>query len=170
MDWWTWLASLPEPRVMVIEDGEHAPGIGAFVGQIHVALARALNCVGCVTNGAVRDLDTIEKLTFPVFAGSIAVSHSYAHVVEFGIPVSIGGVVIHPADLIHGDRNGVHVIPLEIAEQVPGIAQRLRAEDNALIQFCAASDFSLQEFSRRVQSMSRDQPSLSFESDPAAPE
>ena len=56
MDWWTYVASLPEPRVMVLQDVDPQPGVGAFVGEIHATIGRALKCVGCVTNGAVRDL------------------------------------------------------------------------------------------------------------------
>ena len=35
MDWWTYVASLPEPRVMVLQDVDPKPGVGAFVGEIH---------------------------------------------------------------------------------------------------------------------------------------
>ena len=160
IDWWNWLASLPEPRVMVIEDVELAPGIGAFAGQIHAAIARALNCVGCVTNCAVRDLAVVETLGFHLFAASVAILHADAHIVEFGTPVSIGGLTIDPGDLVDGDRHGIHVIPLEIAAEVPDVARRMLDEDNELLRFCESRDFSLPELSRRVQSIAKDQPSL----------
>ena len=74
IDWWTYLASLPEPRVMVLQDVDHSPGVGAFVGEVHAAIGVALNTVGCVTNGAVRNLEGIEALGFGLFAGSVSVS------------------------------------------------------------------------------------------------
>src|SRR5665213_2363086 len=61
MDWWSYVASLPEPRVLVLQDVEPTPGVGAFVGEIHAAIGRALKCAGCVTNGAVRDLPAVER-------------------------------------------------------------------------------------------------------------
>jgi 4-hydroxy-4-methyl-2-oxoglutarate aldolase len=163
MDWWSYLASLPEPRVMVIEDVDDPPGVGAFVGEIHAAIGKALNCVGCVTNGAVRDLVSVKALGFSLFAGSVAVSHSYAHIIDFGGPVEVGGLIIRPGELIHGDRHGVHVIPLEIAEDVPGVARRIQDEERELMGFCRSRDFSLQELSLRMQSISKDgQPSPSL--------
>ena len=89
---------------MVLQDVDHTPGMGAFVGEVHAAIGVALNTVGCITNGAVRNLEGIEALGFGLFAGSVSVSHSYAHIIEFDTPVEIGGLVlIHPGDLLHGD-------------------------------------------------------------------
>src|SRR5579872_2408163 len=55
MDWWSYVASLSEPRVMVLQDVEPTPGTAAWVGEVHAAIGLALGCAGCVTNGAVRD-------------------------------------------------------------------------------------------------------------------
>jgi 4-hydroxy-4-methyl-2-oxoglutarate aldolase len=38
MDWWNYVASLPEPRVMVLQDADHNAGLGAFVGEIHATV------------------------------------------------------------------------------------------------------------------------------------
>lgn len=145
MDWWEYVLTVPEPRVMVLQDVDHQPGIGAFVGEIHAQIGLALHCVGCVTNGAVRDLPAVEKAGFPLFAGSIAVSHAYAHIVEFGEPVEIGGLKIHPGDLVHGDRHGVHTIPLDIAHEIPKVAEGLVAEERRLVELCRSKDFSLEK-------------------------
>lgn len=161
MDWWSYLASLPEPRVMVIEDIDQPPGVGALVGEIHVAIAQALHCVGFVTNGAVRDLAAVEARGFPLFAGGVAVSHSYAHIIDFAGPVVVGGLAVRPGELIHGDANGVHIIPLEIAEDVPPMARRIQEEERELMRFCRSADFSIGELSIRMRSMSTDgQPPL----------
>ena len=150
MDWWTYVTSIPGPRVMVLEDMDHHPGFGAFVGEIHAIIGHALNCIGCVTNGAVRDLPAVEGLAFQLFSHNVAVSHSYAHIVEFGQPVEIGGAPVRSGDLIHGDRHGVHTIPLEIAAAVPAEAARLLAEESELISYCSSPRFSLDGLSRRL--------------------
>jgi len=111
MDWWNYVASLPEPRVIVLQDADHEPGVGAFLGQIDAAIGGALNCVGCITNGAVRDLPAIEKMGFQLHAAHLSVSHGYAHIAEFGEPVDVGGLKILSGDLLHGDRHGVAAIP-----------------------------------------------------------
>ena len=151
MDWWEYVLTIPEPRVMVLQDIDHQPGIGAFVGEIHAQIGLALHCVGCVTNGVVRDLPAVEKAGFQLFAGSVAVSNSYAHIVDFGEPVEIGGLKIHPGDLIHGDRHGVHTIPIEIAHEIPNVAADLLAEERALIDLCRSPHFSLRELAARLQ-------------------
>ena len=89
------------------------------MGEIHAAIGIALNCVGCVTNGAVRDLPAVEAMGFQLFASRTSVSHAYAHIVEFGEPVEIDGLKISSGDLLHGDRHGVLTIPLSIATQIP---------------------------------------------------
>ncbi|MGD1090748.1 MAG: RraA family protein [Bryobacteraceae bacterium] len=154
MDWWTYISSVPDPRVMVLEDVDHRPGVGAFVGEIHATIAQTLSCVGCVTNGAVRDLPEVEALGFQLFAGGVSVSTSYAHIIEFGEPVEIGGLKIRPGDLIHGDRHGVQTIPLEIAAEVPAEAANILAEERKLIKFCRSPQFSLEALGQRLRQVS----------------
>lgn len=154
MDWWNYVASLPEPRVMVLQDADPRPGAGAFVGEIHATIGRALSCAGCVTNGAVRDLPAIEKMGFQLFAGNVCVSHSYAHIIEFGEPVEIDGLKISSGDLLHGDRHGVLSIPISIAARIPKEAAKILAEERELIEFCRSSEFSLKGLSERFRKMS----------------
>jgi 4-hydroxy-4-methyl-2-oxoglutarate aldolase len=153
MDWWHYVASLPEPRVMVLQDVDHQPGLGACVGEIHASIGRALNCVGCVTNGAVRDLPAVEAMGFQMYARHSSVSHAYAHITEFGEPVEIDGLKISPGDLLHGDRHGVITIPLSVVTEVAQQAAKIREEEQELIQFCHSSRFSLQELSERIGKM-----------------
>jgi 4-hydroxy-4-methyl-2-oxoglutarate aldolase len=153
MDWWNYVASLPEPRVLVLQDADHNPGLGAFVGEIHAAIGVALNCVGCVTNGAVRDLPAVEAMGFQMYANHTSVSHAYAHIEEFGEPVEISSLKICSGDLLHGDRHGVVNIPLSVANEIPAAASKLKAEELALIQFCRSPRFTLQELGERIQNM-----------------
>jgi len=53
-----------------------------------------------------------------VFAGGVICSHGYPQIVDVNVPVSVGGVVVHPGDLLHADANGVTTIPHEIASEV----------------------------------------------------
>ncbi len=153
MDWWNYVASLPNPRVLVLQDADHHPGLGAFVGEIHAAIASALNCVGCVTNGAVRDLPAVEAMGFQMFSRRIAVSHAYAHIVDFGEPVEIDSLKISSGELLHGDRHGIVTIPLSIAAEVPRMASQILQQEAELIDFCRSPRFSLQELSERIRNM-----------------
>jgi len=139
---WRYVASLAGPRILVIQDTDDAPGVGALIGEAYARISRALGCVACVTNGAVRDLPGIEALGFQVFAGSVSVSHAYAHVVDFGEPVEIGGLRIAPGDLLHGDLHGVHAIPTGAAGKLAVIAEQVLRDDHELFELIERKDFS----------------------------
>src|SRR5580700_10317053 len=49
MDFWEYVTSIPAPRVIVMEDVDRTPGLGALVGEIHATIGLALSCVGYVT-------------------------------------------------------------------------------------------------------------------------
>ena len=153
MEWWNYVASLPAPRVIVLRDADHEPGLGAFVGEIHAAIALALQCVGCITNGAVRDLPAVEAMGFQLYARRTSVSHAYAHIIEFGEPVEVDGLQISSGDLLHGDLHGIVNIPLSIAAEIPHEASKIRAGEQELVQFCRSPHFSLRELDERIQNM-----------------
>ena len=151
MDRWGYVATVPGPRVMVFQDVDERPGFGAFVGEIHATIGEALHCIGCVTNGGVRDIPGVKARGFHLFAGNVALSHAYAHIIEFGAPVEIGGLTIQSGDLLHGDRHGVHKIPLGIAAEVPAEAARLSIEEKELMDFCNSPRFSLEGLAIRLR-------------------
>jgi 4-hydroxy-4-methyl-2-oxoglutarate aldolase len=151
MDFWDYVTTLPAPRVLVLQDADPRPGFGALVGEIHAAIGVALDCVGCVTNGAVRDLPAVKALGFHLFSGSVSVSHAYAHLIEFGQPVEIGGLKIAPGDLIHGDCHGVHAIPIETMSRIPREAAKILHAEGELKTFCRSSDFSIKELPKALK-------------------
>jgi regulator of RNase E activity RraA len=155
MDFWRYLATLPEPRVMVLQDIDRLPGFGAFVGEIHARIALALHCVGCVTNGAVRDLPAVEATGFHLFSRKVSVSHAYAHIVDFGEAVEIGGLKIRPGDLVHGDRHGVHTIPLAVAAEIPKAAAACLEEERSLIELCQAPALTLDKLGVKLRQTSQ---------------
>lgn len=150
-DWWNHILSIPAPRVVVIEDVDKPPGLGAFIGEVNANILLALGCAGLVTNGSVRDLEQVRLSGLQMFAGSVSVSHAYAHVFDFGCPVEVGGLKIQPGDLIHGDRHGVQTVPLEIAEKIPAEAHNILHRRQRLIGICRASNFSVEKLRKAIQ-------------------
>jgi 4-hydroxy-4-methyl-2-oxoglutarate aldolase len=143
---WEHILSIPEPRVVVIEDLDDPP-VGSFWGEVNANIHRALGCVGTVTNGGVRDLDEVEQLGFHFFAGHVQVSHSYVHVVEVGIPVNVGGLIVKPGDLLHGDKHGICEIPLEVADRVYDAAKQVEERESRIIETCQRPDFTIDKLS-----------------------
>ncbi len=150
-DWWQSILQVPEPRVVVLQDMDKSPGRGAFIGDVHVAILQALGCVGVVTNGAVRELPRIHEMGFNLFAGNVAVSHAYAHIFHFASAVTVGGLEVHPGDLLHGDEHGVLSIPTQIAGQVPAVAKRLREKEEQLIAVCREGELPLDKLREIVR-------------------
>jgi len=153
-DFWNAILQAPWPRVLVLQDMDERPGRGAFVGDVHAAILKALGCVGYVTNGAVRELPSVARVGMQLFSGNLAVSHAYAHIYDVGSPIEVGGMVVHPGNLLHGDLHGVLNLPLEIAAEVPGIAAELRRAEQKVIDFCGSSEFSvakLREITKSIE-------------------
>jgi 4-hydroxy-4-methyl-2-oxoglutarate aldolase len=152
-DWWNNILRIPAPRVVVLEDMDKRPGLGAFIGDVHASILRALGCVGYVTNGAVRELPGVRTTGLHLFAGDVAVSHAYAHIFDFDATVTIGGMLVHSGDLLHGDRHGVITVPKEIAAQVPAAAARLRRVEECIIGFCNSDHFSLDKLREVIKEL-----------------
>lgn len=144
-DWWDYVLSVPAPRVIVVEDCATRPGTGSFLGAVHTNIARTLGCVGAVTNGSVRSIPEIESMAFPVFAGSICVSHAYVHVVEMGAAVKIGGLTIKSGDLLHGDLHGVQCVPIDVVPKLPQVTAKIIQQEQAIVALCRSSEFSLEK-------------------------
>lgn len=128
----------PGPSIAVIRDLDERP-IGSFWGEVQVSIHKALGCSGVITNGGVRDLDEVEALGFSYFAGCILVSHAYVHLEEYGKPVTVGGLVVAPGDLLHADKHGVVLIPNGIGGQLAEACRAMQCAEEPVIKGCADS-------------------------------
>jgi 4-hydroxy-4-methyl-2-oxoglutarate aldolase len=150
-DWWNHILSIPAPRVVVLEDLDDSPGLGAFVGEVYANILRALGCVGLVTNGGVRDVPEVRFTGLQMFAGNVSVSHAYAHIVDFGAPVVAGGLKVGPGDLIHGDQHGIQTIPMEIAEKIPAAAHEISQRRRQLVNVCRSPGFTTERLRAAIK-------------------
>lgn len=150
-DWWASLEQLPIPRIAVFEDLDARDSGASTVGEVHAAILKAFQCVGVVTNGSVRDIPAVTAMHLPLFARAAAVSHSYAHVVDFGKPVEIFGLRVSHGDLLLADCHGVISIPHEIAAEIPKVAAEIRAHERHIIDLCQSPSFSARELKEALQ-------------------
>lgn len=142
-EWWAEIQKIPAPRVAVIHDLDR-PVVGSFWGEVNANIHRALGCVGAVTDGSVRDLDEVRELGFHFFASCVSVSHAYVHLIDVGVPVKVGGLLVNPGDLIMGDKHGVISIPAAVAKDIPQAAQLIEDWERKVINFCKSDKFTLQ--------------------------
>jgi len=150
-DWWEYMAQFPSPKIMVLADVDPSPGAGAFVGEIHAEICRALGCVGYVTNGAIRDVPALERNSFQCFSAALCPSHAYGHIVDFGEPVEIGCLKITPGDVLQGDRHGVQSIPRGIDAHLADAVQTIRTHEAKLITLCRSADFSVEKLTAMLR-------------------
>ncbi len=119
--------------VVVVQQDLDAPKVAATFGEVMCSTYQAFGAVGLVSSGAARDLEQVRALEFPVFTDGAICSHGYFHTVDIHVSVNVGGVVVQPGDLLHGDCNGVTTIPTEIASELADIADAFVAAENIII-------------------------------------
>jgi len=136
---WQLVERSPKPSLLVIEDLDDEPA-GSFWGEVNGSIYKGLGAAGTITNGGVRDLDEVRATGFHFFASCVLVSHAYIHLVEAGVPVNVGGLVVHTGDLLHADQHGVISIPHEIARDIPKAAEAVEQRERVIIDFARSSD------------------------------
>jgi regulator of RNase E activity RraA len=135
------VAEPPHPTVTVIEDVDREP-VGAWWGEVHTHMHRGLGSLGVVTDGTVRDLDQVAE-GFQLLAHGVGPSHAHVHPVDFGVPVTVAGMTVLPGDLIHADRHGALVIPLDVAAELPQAAERVMKVERVMIEASKQPGFGI---------------------------
>lgn len=141
-------AQLPGPAVVVFQDLD-LPVAAATFGEVMCTTYKSFGAVGLITSGAGRDLDQVEALQFPCFTSGTICAHGYCHIPSVNVPVHVGGVMIHPGDLLHGDRNGVTTIPHAIASEVAHACADLVAAEAVVLDYLKAGKVDVKEFAAR---------------------
>ena len=108
-----YVASVPGPKVVVVQDLDKPATVGSFWGEVNSTVHRALGCVGTITDGAVRDLDEMTAVGFKALARRLCVGHAFAWPVRWNCAVEIFGRKVMPGQFIHADKHGFLVIPEE---------------------------------------------------------
>jgi len=106
-----YLASRAGPKIVVVQDADSPRCYGSIWGEVGATNARALGCVGTITDGAVRDLDEMKSVGFKALARRLAVSHAHCWPLRWGVDVEVFGTKVRPGQLIHADKHGFILIP-----------------------------------------------------------
>jgi regulator of RNase E activity RraA len=135
---------LSGPPIVVFQDLDD-PTVAATFGEIMCATYQTFGAVGLVTSGAGRDLEQVRAINFPVFTNGTICSHGYNHIPHVHVPVHVGGIVIYPNDLLHGDLNGITTIPHAIAGEVADIGDEFVAAESIVLDALRAEAPSVGE-------------------------
>lgn len=135
--------------VLVIATGDYTnTGTWGDHASYH---AKGLGLAGMVTDGLCRDIVGIREAAFPVFARGWAPNAPIrAGDSQINVPVSVGGQLIHPGDIILGDDSGVVVIPQQYAEQVLAASQAIVKKEEEEMARIAAGHFLPDDLDQRL--------------------
>lgn len=103
----------------------------AIAGDFVVGMAQTLGITGIIVDGTIRDIVGIKALDFPVFSrGTTVAASGKAGVGEINIPISCGGALVQPGDIVVGDADGIVVIPQVLELDVLAKASDKLEKDN----------------------------------------
>jgi regulator of RNase E activity RraA len=110
--------------VVVVSTGGNTTS--AVFGELMCHTASAARLGGIVVDGAIRDVDGITRLGFPAYSRSVSPgSCDKDGPGEINVPISCGGTVVCPGDIVVGDQDGVVVVPRADAHEVLDLTMAL---------------------------------------------
>ncbi len=101
-------------------------------GELLTTAARNGGCIGAIVDGAIRDVSKIRAMNFPVFARGVCMYDSLhrQRVIDLDVPVSLGGVVCRPGDLLLADEDGLLIVPQAVEQEALARAwEKVHAEN-----------------------------------------
>jgi regulator of RNase E activity RraA len=109
--------------VVVISTGEYFAS--SVIGDVYVGMARNRGVLAIVTDGVVRDVEGIHAVGIPVFACGVSPNSPWKNGPgKVGFPIVLGGMTIHPGDIVVGNPDGVVIVSRMKADEV---AEELKA-------------------------------------------
>lgn len=140
----------PTPSIVIIQDLDAGrAGFGSFWGEVNTSIHKGLGCQGVITDGSVRDVDT-NAPGFQMLCRMVVPSHAHYHVVEFGSTVSVAGAYFAHGDLVHADRHGAVVIPVEHAARIPEVVAALTRREAVIIAATREPGFNMDALRRAI--------------------
>jgi 4-hydroxy-4-methyl-2-oxoglutarate aldolase len=143
---WDALAATEDPTVIVMSDATGTPERIAFAGEIMCTLAKRLGAIGIATDGALRDIPEARALGFHYFMRFGVASHSWFDLFDVGEPVTIDGQQVRTGDILHGDCNGVTVVPDAVLAELPAAVETIRSREATLLSRIRSTDFDYAAF------------------------
>ncbi|GMA60724.1 RraA family protein [Alicyclobacillus fastidiosus] len=111
------LGDVQKNNVVVIQPNDD---ICSHLGELASTTIKARGGVGAVIYGGARDIDYVQKLGLPLYklyTTPVDIVGRW-YVKEYNVPIRIKNVNVNPGDIIKADKDGVVVIPLEVAEEI----------------------------------------------------
>ena len=140
-----------KPVVLVAEQQfppELANRVGLF-GEMMTTQYKALGVVGVVTNGPMRDIDAIKPLGVQYYCTGVTPAHGDMMIKSVGQPISVGGMVVMPGEMVHMDLHGVVKFPADQMGEILKRAKKLLEMEAGRADFFNDPSFSLQNWKKK---------------------
>ena len=138
-----------KPVVVAFQEvGAHAE-LSAHCGEVMATIFKRLGAVGLVTDGGVRDMDEVRALGFQYFARGTVASHANFRIVLANVPIQVGGMMVRPGALLHGDINGLVEVPEQKRDQLAAAVEKVRTTEGPLLEYVRSTEFDLEQLIRR---------------------
>lgn len=112
--------ALPGDIIVVDAGGERTQ---AIIGEIMMRLAMKKGVAGFIIDGTIRDSSAFYKADYACYAGGVTHRGPYKEGPgEINVPITVGGMIVNPGDIIVGDEDGVIAVPLDDAEEIYQLA------------------------------------------------
>jgi 4-hydroxy-4-methyl-2-oxoglutarate aldolase len=144
------LSQMPAPSVLVVQDISGAPSRCALAGEVMTTMAMRVGAVGMVTDGGLRDVHEVRRLGFGYFARYAVVSHGNFGVVDVGEPVTLDGQEVRTGDILHGDANGIVLVPRQVLDGLPEAVEEVRTRERATMDFINSPEFTIAAARKRA--------------------
>ena len=150
MEYYEYIVKDEKDPLVVIEDTDFPNCIGAFWGELNVAVHKGLKIKGTVTNGLLRDLGMLDP-GYQVVAGGIGPSHAFVHITELDTNVNILGLEIKPGDFIHADQHGAMAVPKKYLDALPHALELVVKREVPILEAARQKDFNIEKLKKAFQ-------------------
>ncbi len=134
----------PKPAIIVFQEVGQQQEYAAHCGEVMATIFQGLGAVGLVSDCAVRDIPEVRALGFKYFARGAVASHAYFRIVRVGVPVQVLGMAVRPGDILHGDGNGLIVMPNVGMEALAAAVDAVRRRERKLMDYVRGPKFNFE--------------------------
>lgn len=145
MSYYRAMSESVKPSIAVVEDLDYPNCIGAFWGEVNTTIHKGFGMSGALTNGVMRDLGDMAE-DFPVVAGSIGPSHGFVHVRSVNQPINVFGLNIKSGDLVHADRHGAVVVPIDVIDGLEASILKMQETEKLVLDPARKKGFDFNAF------------------------
>ena len=140
--YYEYVAARPTPTIVIIQDMDPHPGVGAFWGEIQTNIHQALGCLGAVTNGSFRDVPDSAR-GFNLIGGKIGPSHAFVHLIDIDCQVTVHGLTAQTNDIIHMDQHGAVLVPEKAVKQIPAMVELITRREKIILESVKSENFTI---------------------------